>query len=387
VKHFSRLGTLTLIASGALLVPLAKATEVDFIQVSRTTHLLISNSSQGYLGVGLRDVDAQRATALKLKDTRGVEINSVDKDAPAFKSGLRVHDVVVQMNGQHVDGTEQFRRMLHDIPPGRTITLMAVRDGQAQSFSVQLADRTQLAAQVINDLETDPPSDANADASQPIVLPKGSRSSGFFGSLSSKRYYIGVDIQPLPTGLADYFGARNGVLVGNVFSNSPASVAGLRPADVIQKVNGQAIVTLNDWDKAIHANRGKRVQVTIIRERRELTVSMIAGVTKGTSELNPPEVDQPESKTLAELSGSYEGIDADGLANQLRQSMRAPDVDVKAQPKPGQNADDTLIVDANQIDQEMAQTRRLLGENSQQIERRMQHMRNALKSLQLQQMD
>jgi serine protease Do len=309
VKHFSRLGTLTIIAGGVMSLPLAYAAGLDFHPASDSAHLLLSNGSQGYLGVGLRDVDSERAAALKLKDPHGAEITSIDKDAPAFKSGLRIHDVVIQMNGQHVEGIEQFRRMLHEIPPGRTITLAAYREGQQQNFSVQLADRTQLAAKVIDDLETDPPSAVNAEEPPPtIVLPSGSHSSGFFGNLTRNRYYVGVDIQPLPTGLADYFGARSGVLVGNVFSNSPASVAGLKAADVIQKVNGQPIVTLSDWEKAIHANRGKRVQVTIIRERRELTLSMIAGVTKGTSELDfpmkkPPVSQSPATQTTAELCG------------------------------------------------------------------------------------
>ena len=197
------------------------------------------------------------------------------------------------MNGQRVESIEQFRRMLHETPPGRTITLVAMRDGQPQNFSVQLADRTVLANQVMGDLETDPQPAPGGDTSSQPVLPSHGRSSGFFGNLTHNRYYVGVDIQPLPTGLADYFGARNGVLVGNVFSNSPASVAGLKAADVIQKVNGQPIVTLSDWEKAIHANRGKRVQVTIIRERRELTLSMIAGVTKGTGELEIPGRNRP----------------------------------------------------------------------------------------------
>jgi serine protease Do len=382
MKHFSGLGTLTFIAGGVLLTPLAKAAGPDLHPASNSTELLLSNSSQGYLGVGIHDVDNQRAAVLKLKDPRGAEITSIDKDAPAFKSGLRIHDVVVQMNGQRVEGIEQFRRMLHEAPPGRTITLVAIRDGQPQNFSVQLADRTQLATQIIVDLETDPPPALNADEPQPtIVLPGGGHSNGFFGSLTRNRYYVGVDIQPLPTGLADYFGARNGVLVGNVFSNSPASAAGLKPADVIQKVNGQPIVTLSDWEKAIHANRGKRVQVTIIRDRKEQTLSMIAGVTKGTSDLEIPDMDQPDAQTLAELRDSLDGFDTAGLANQIRQSMKG--LDAEALLEQARKSGDTLI-DAKEIEKEMEQSQQLLKENGQQLQQQMQKLRQAL---QFEQMD
>jgi serine protease Do len=382
MKHFSRLESLTLIAGGVLLIPLANAAGPDLHLASNAVALLISNSSQGYMGVVVHDVDNERAAALRLKDPHGAEIISVDQDAPAFKAGLRVHDVVVQMNGQRVEGIEQFRRMLHETPPGRNVTLVAMRDGQSLNFSVQLADYSALTKQMIGDLETDQPLVVGDNDPTPIiVLPSGSRSSGFFGSLTHNRYYVGVDIQPLPTGLADYFGARNGVLVGNVFSNSPAAAAGLKPADVIQKVNGQPIVTLSDWEKAIHANRGKRVQVTIIRDRKELTLSMIAGVTKGTSELDLPEMDQPGTQTLAQLSGNLQGIDAAGLANQLQESMKGLNVDsLLAQAT---KSGDTLI-DAKEIEKEMEQSRQLLRQNDRQFQQQMQKLRQ---TLQVEQMD
>ena len=202
--------------------------------------------------------------------------------------------------------------------------------------------------------------------------------------MTRNRYYVGVDIQPLPTGLADYFGAKNGVLVGNVFSNSPASAAGLKPADVIQKVNGQPIVSLSDWERAIRANHGKRVQVTIIRDKKEQTLSMVAGEGKSSSELQIPEIDSPGAQTLAELRGNPEGIDAAGLANQIRESMKG--LDAAALLEQARKSGDTLI-DANEIAKEMEQSRELLKQNGQQFQQQMQNLRNAMKSLQFQQMD
>ena len=89
MKHFSRLGTLTFVAGGVLLIPIANAAGPDLRPVPNFGELLIPNSSQGYLGVGLHDVDNDRAAALKLKDPHGAEITSIDQDAPAFKSGTK----------------------------------------------------------------------------------------------------------------------------------------------------------------------------------------------------------------------------------------------------------------------------------------------------------
>jgi len=64
--------------------------------------LLHSSSSQGYLGVDLADVDQDKAQALKLKEVRGAVITLIDHDAPAGQIGLKVNDVVIQLNGQNV---------------------------------------------------------------------------------------------------------------------------------------------------------------------------------------------------------------------------------------------------------------------------------------------
>jgi serine protease Do len=53
----------------------------------------------------------------------------VDHDAPAGKSGLKVHDVVLQLDGQPFDNVDQLRRRLREMPSGRTVTLLISRDG------------------------------------------------------------------------------------------------------------------------------------------------------------------------------------------------------------------------------------------------------------------
>src|SRR6516162_11010633 len=79
---------------------------------------LLSHSSQGYLGVMVSDVDNDSAGKLKLKETRGALITLIDHDAPAGQAGLRVNDVVLEVDGQREEGSEQFSRMLREIPAG-----------------------------------------------------------------------------------------------------------------------------------------------------------------------------------------------------------------------------------------------------------------------------
>ena len=237
------------------------------------------NQGQGYLGVGLRDVDTERATQLKLKEARGVEVTTVDHDAPACKAGMKVHDVILEMNGQTVVGQAQLTRMLHDTPAGRAVSLLVSRDGQQWTITVQLADRATIEANAWS--QHIPVPDPDADATDSAGT-GGSYGNGIFSPLSSNPSYTGLDLDMLGPQLANYFGVHDGqgLLIRRVDDNSPAAVAGLRAGDVITKVNGENVATTSQWVHDIHSNRGKQIQLTVIRDKREGTVSMMAGRPK-----------------------------------------------------------------------------------------------------------
>src|SRR5213079_263114 len=55
--------------------------------------------SRGYIGVGLRDIDADLQRALKLPVDHGAIVQDVTADSPADRAGVRVYDVVVSFDG------------------------------------------------------------------------------------------------------------------------------------------------------------------------------------------------------------------------------------------------------------------------------------------------
>src|ERR1700722_2872682 len=116
--------------------------------------LLLHSSAQGYLGVLVGDVDSESANKLKLKEVRGAVVTLIDHDAPGAQVGLRVNDVLLEVNGQAVEGAEAFGPMMREIPPGRKGTMLVSRDGATQTLTVQLADRKKLDTDVWNKLNS-----------------------------------------------------------------------------------------------------------------------------------------------------------------------------------------------------------------------------------------
>ena len=93
------------------------------------------------------------------------------------------------------------------------------------------------------------------------------------------RGWLGVGIQEVTAELAAKFGIKenDGVLVNDAFENEPAARAGLKPGDIISKVDGRRIETPAGLSRSVAGlNPGTKVELDIIRngERRTITVDL-----------------------------------------------------------------------------------------------------------------
>jgi membrane-associated protease RseP (regulator of RpoE activity) len=240
--------------------------------------LAIHAAAAGYLGVQVEDIDNDKAQALKLKEIRGAVITLIDHDAPAGQIGLKVNDVVLAINGQTVEGAEALRRMLREIPPGRKISLEISRDGNIQTLAAQLVDRKVMEHDVWNRLlNVEPGSMAPAPPGGLGVfagidaMPPG----GFHMSLFTSTLNVGAMVEPLTSQMSEYLGVPSGLMVKQVARKSEAAAAGLKAFDVILKVGSDSISTSADWDRALRSNVGKPVQVTILRDKKQQTLTLL----------------------------------------------------------------------------------------------------------------
>ena len=285
MKHFLRPYrkiriNLAFVAAGAALslaphVSHAQAQEMSPI-FEDPSPFAVRASAAGYLGVDVADVDSDKAQALRLKEVRGALITLIDHDAPAGQIGLKVNDVVLAINGQNIEGAEQLRRELKEIPPGRKVSLEISRDGNIQTLAVQLADRKELEHEAWDKIgvgaDTQPPPPPGMG----ILAGGGDApvSSGFHMSLFTSTLNVGAMVEPLTSQMADYLGIQGGLMVKQVSRKSEASAAGLKAFDVILKVGSDSIATSADWDRSLRSNQGKPVQVTIFRDKKQQIITL-----------------------------------------------------------------------------------------------------------------
>jgi membrane-associated protease RseP (regulator of RpoE activity) len=265
-----RLAVVAVLSAGMLVASSRAA------QPASQPYLFYSDESGNgsYLGVDTRDITPDRLGALHLKDESGVEVTMVDQDAPAGKAGLREHDVILSINDQKVESVEQLRRLIREIPAGRTVTIGISRAGQPMTFKAQLAERNKfLEADRGFDVKV-PPINIPAIHIPPINMPEMDVPVNVIVIHSPVR--SGLMVENLTSQLGDYFGVKSGrgVLVRSVEKGSRGEQAGFRAGDVIVKVNGSEVTDCSDFTRLLRERKESKVGVTVMRDRKEQVLSL-----------------------------------------------------------------------------------------------------------------
>lgn len=239
-----------------------------------TAEISVFDGEQGpsWLGVETHEVTAEDAKELKLPAERGVVVAGVTEDSPAAKAGLKAKDVVTEVNGQRVEGAAQFRRMIHEIPAGRTAQLTVWRDGRAQTISATLGK-----AEERHNAWMSASPGAFAFRMPEVQIPDmpSIDLGGEMATLPGGRPRLGIDAEDIGGQLGSFFGAPDGegILVRSVNSGSPAEKAGLKAGDVITSFNGERVRSLGDLrQKLAPQNEAKTVKIGVLRNKREVTL-------------------------------------------------------------------------------------------------------------------
>jgi serine protease Do len=237
--------------------------------------MVIGEEEASWLGVETREVSSEFAKEHKLPAERGVVVGKVVSDSPAAKAGLKENDVITEVNGQRVEGTAQFRRMIREIPAGRTVQLGILRDGHSESLSVTLGKAEQ--GHRVWAAPATPGTLTFRMPDMPEVMDLPAMDWGR-GLLMETRPRLGIDAEDLSGALGNFFGAPDGegVLVREVTAGSPAEKGGLQAGDVITAVDGARIRTTGELREKLSAKKAddKAISVELGVTRNKSAISL-----------------------------------------------------------------------------------------------------------------
>ncbi len=228
--------------------------------------LLESDEDTGWLGVEMAEVTPEKAKSLNLKSDRGVLVTEVLPDGPSAKAGLQTNDVILEYDGHEVEGTVQFRRLVRETPPGRSVAITVLRAGHEEKLTIQVGNRarnTEGEMRVEGPLVV-PPQAFNFKMEMPEL---------FMGMTPM----LGIEAEDVTGQLGAYFRVPgdDGVLVRSVSAGTPAAKAGLKAGDVITRVDGVTVTTLAELRAQLREKREeKTVKLMVMRQGSPLSVTV-----------------------------------------------------------------------------------------------------------------
>jgi serine protease Do len=194
---------------------------------------LFGHVSRGYIGVNLRDVDADLRQALRLPRGSGALVEDVTAGSPGERAGLRPYDLVVAIDGAAVETTEGLVRTVAAREPGTAVRLQILRDGRDWPVVVKLAERP-----------------TRDDEDVPVVTrdqrnPKLRRDAAVTAA-----GFVGITVTDLSRSVAERFHMPKeleGAFVAEVEPLSPADEAEVRHGEVVLEVNRQRVRTAAEY--------------------------------------------------------------------------------------------------------------------------------------------
>ena len=113
-------------------------TAVEIMQI------LIEKGTVERPAVGITIYTLTEAQAAKLNVKEGVYVESVVKDGPAYKAGVKAGDIIIKANGKQISEQSELVKMINDCKIGDSIELVLLRNGEEISCTIQLGNKTEL---------------------------------------------------------------------------------------------------------------------------------------------------------------------------------------------------------------------------------------------------
>ncbi len=196
---------------------------IGFAIPSNQVKIVVDSAASGkkikrpWFGARLEPVTAGIAEALGREKVAGALVSQVYRDSPAANAGLRAGDVIVTIDGRDIADPRSFNYRFTTRGIGGRANLGVLRRGRIVTIKVPLREAPGLGLDRAQNLRGEHPFDGTKVA----------------------------DISPI---LADELGLSEleGVIVLEVHRSGYASRVGIRPGDIIERVNSRAVRTLDD---------------------------------------------------------------------------------------------------------------------------------------------
>ncbi len=215
----------------------AKKAIEDFIESGSVVY--------GWLGVNVRDISDESKAGMGLENQDGAFVNDVFIDSPAEEGGLLAGDFITRVGDKTISNRNDLVKAIGNLPPDRWTSFELYRDGKKTTLSLRLGRR---------DDEKNIAQDGSLNVWPGLTVVEATE---------DVRESLNLETN------------KGNVIVANVAKGSPAEAAGLRPGDIILRVDNKRIKSMNDFYTDLNAADDNEVMLRIYRGNREAIIGIV----------------------------------------------------------------------------------------------------------------
>lgn len=104
--------------------------------------LMYGETQRAYLGIYPREMDANLAGQMGMKEIKGIYVGQLTENGAAQKAGIEVGDVILAINGNDVNTYTQLMEVVRQYRPGDEVNMLVMRNGATYTYTVQLLNES-----------------------------------------------------------------------------------------------------------------------------------------------------------------------------------------------------------------------------------------------------
>lgn len=192
--------------------------------------------TRGRIGVQIGEVTKDVAESLGLARAQGALIQRVEPGGPAEKGGLEAGDIILKFNGTNIEKSSDLPRMVGATKPGSRANLTIWRKGASKDVPLTIAELEPEKVTRKDDKKVKPEQAPNA---------------------------LGLVVSDLSEAQKKELKIDGGAIVDA--SDGPAARAGLRPGDVILRLNNSDVKDAKQFNGLVAKLEPKKTAVVLVR--------------------------------------------------------------------------------------------------------------------------
>ena len=240
---------------------------------------LVQNGKVIRAYLGLMPANMLGFEAKKAGVAKGAIVREVSEKSPASTAGMKIGDVIIELNGKPIRGEMDIRNSMLIYRPGTTVSVGYLREGSKKSTSIKLGERP---ATPTATMQPENPRVAPGRGFDPFREFNGPQEptapdKGVAPSAPPGKATLGIRVRELTDEEKSWSPTKSGVMVGEVDEGSIAAKIGIRPGMVVLKIGNTNIGSLQSLRETMSKFKpGDRTMVTYgeISENGQSIVSM-----------------------------------------------------------------------------------------------------------------